>query len=54
MPIIDRIEAKIEKPIRWKRVAAYARVSSGKDYIYFIPAYQAGKLFKSAASFGTQ
>jgi len=27
---------------------------SGKDYIYFIPAYQAGKLFKSAASFGTQ
>ncbi len=27
---------------------------SGKDYIYFIPAYQAGKLFRSAASFGTQ
>jgi len=27
---------------------------SGKDYIYFVPSYQAGKLFRSASSFETQ
>ena len=31
MPIIRRIEFSAVKPIRWKRVAAYARVSSAKD-----------------------
>jgi len=33
--------------------ARFAYVS-GKDYVYFIPSYQAGKLFRSAASFETQ
>jgi len=27
---------------------------SGKEYVYFIPAYQAGKIFRSASSFETQ
>jgi hypothetical protein len=27
---------------------------SGKEYVYFIPVYQVGKLFKSASSFETQ